>query len=235
MKILIGLTLLLSFVSCNDNIHRPTITNHEEVVNQYKSGLTVERGIVSITDKSGSDVSVNSETNKLSTIRISERSKSVIIHIDGENIYRYIETKNNVNGSFSKRIVLEVLNPKKELQDLLNSNLGILSGDHLVMRGTNFHESSDDAYSLESANTYTSTFNLTKSLCESTNHASKETRFRNSNGDIQTITTSINETSVCGPKYNPAQLKNIDLKNIEFCANDECSMNENMSWLTTDL
>ncbi len=222
-------------VACNDNIRRSTITNHEEVINQYQSGLTVERGTVSIIDKAGSDATVNADTNKLSSTKVSERSKSVIIHVDGEQVYTYVETKNNVNGTLSKKVVFNIMNPKKEIQNLLNSNHGILSGDHLVIKGTNFNEHEGDTYSLESSNEYISTFNLNHSLCESTNRESKETHFKNNNGDIQTLTTVINETSVCGTKYTNAQMKKIDLKNIQLCSEEECVMAEDLSWLTQDL
>ena len=235
MNKLMPLFLLLTMVACNDNIRRSTITNHEEVINQYQSGLTVERGTVSIIDKAGYDAKVNADTNKLLSTKVSERSKSVIIHVDGEQVYTYVETKNNVNGTLSKKVVLNIMNPKKEIQNLLNSNHGILSGDHLVIKGTNFDEHEGDTYSLESSNEYVSTFNLNHSLCESTNRESKETHFKNSNGDTQTLTTILNETSVCGTKYTNAQMKKIDLKNIQLCSDDECVMVEDLSWLTQDL
>lgn len=222
-------------VSCNDNMKRSTIVNNEQVVDQYKAGLKVERGTVSVIDKSGSDITVDPHSNKMSVIKVSERSKAVIIHVDGESVYRYIETKNNVNGTITKKVVHELMNPKRELQTLLNSNHGILSGDHLVIKGINFDEDEAESYSIDSSTSYTSTFNLNRTLCESTNRETKETNFKNKDGEIQTYTTIINETSVCETKYTNAQIKKINLKNIEYCSDDECVMNEDLSWLTSDI
>jgi hypothetical protein len=240
MKILIPFLMLASLVSCNDNLmKRSTITNNNEVVSKYSSGLKVERGIVANTEKAGSELKVDGANKEISTVKISERSKSIIIHVDGDQVYRYVETKNNLTGTLTKKVVMDFTNPQRELRDLLNSNKGMLSNDFLILKGTDYGDLESDSYSLSQAATYTSSFNLYKSLCETTNHISTESTVKFADSE-RTITTVINETSVCGTKYSNKQIKAIDLKSIMYCSSTDeeeadCNPNEDLSWLTSDL
>jgi len=222
-------------------MRRSTIVNNNETVQKYQSGLKVERGIVANSQKSGNELAMDFANNKISTAKLSERSKSIIIHVDGDSIYRYVETTNNLTGSLSKKVTLEISNPEKELKDLLNSNKGMLSNDTLILKGTNFDEKDiESSFKVVSAATYTSTFNLNKSLCESTNQITKENKIIYANGEELMINTTTNETSFCGNKYNSKQLKAINLKSIMYCSVDDedeedCTMSDDMSWLTSDL
>lgn len=218
---------------------RSTIINNESIVGQYKSGLKVERGTVAIVDKAGTQPSVDQENKKLVSSRISERSKSVIINIDGDNVYRYVETKNNITGSFAKKVVLEVLNPEQELKEILNNNHGVISGDLLVMKATNFDDHQNENFTYNSVINNTASFNLNHSLCDYTSHVTAETTVKYVEEDDQHLSTVINETAVCAPKYNLKQIKDIDLKNILFCSDTDgketCSKNDDLSWLTSDI
>lgn len=234
--------LLATLVSCNENLmRRSTIVNNTETVQKYQAGLKVERGIVSNSQKAGTELAMDFVNNKITSTKLSERSKSIIIHVDGDSIYRYIETTNNLTGELSKKITLEITNPEKELKDLLNSNKGMLSNDTLILKGTNFNEKDiENSFRIFSASSYTATFNLNKSLCESTSQISHENKIINADGDEFTINTTTNETAVCGTKYNNKQLKALDLKSIIYCSMDDdseedCTISDDMSWLTSDI
>lgn len=242
MKKLFPLFILATLVSCNENMmKRSTIVNNNETVQKYQSGLKIERGTVSNTQKAGNELAMDFVNNKVTTTKVSERSKSVIVHVDGDNVYRYVETKNNLTGELTKKVTLDITNPEKELKDLLNSNKGMLSNDTLIMKGTNFNERDiEQMFKIVSAESYTSSFNLNKSQCESTNQITTENKIVHPNGEELTITTSINETATCGPKYNNKQLKAINLKSIMYCSVDDeteedCTISDDMSWLTSDL
>lgn len=241
MKTLIPFLLLATLVSCNENMRRSTIVNNTETVQKYSSGLKVERGIVSNSQKAGTELAFDAENNKITTTKVSERSKSVIIHVDGDSVYRYVETKNNLTGELSKKVTLEISNPEKELKDLLNSNKGMLANDTLILKGTNFDEQDiESAFKISSASTYTSSFNLYKSQCESTNQIATESKITNANGDEYTVNTTTNETALCGAKYTDKQIKAIDLKSITYCSVDDteeenCTLATDMSWLTSEL
>lgn len=241
MKKIIPLLFLATLVSCNENMRRSTIVNNTETVQKYSSGLKVERGIVSNSQKAGTELAFDAQSNKIITTKVSERSRSVIIHVDGESVYRYVETKNNLTGELSKKVTLEISNPEKELKDLLNSNKGMLSNDTLILKGTNFDEQDiESAFKISSASTYTASFNLNKSQCEGTNQISTESKITNANGDEYTVNTTINETAQCGTKYTNKQIKAIDLKSITYCSEDDteedsCTTEIDMSWLTSDL
>lgn len=239
MKNLIPLFMLTLLVSCNPNMRRSTIVNNEGVADQYKSGLKVQRGTVAIIDKAGTEPLVDEANKKLVSTRVSSRSKSVIIHVDGEIVYRYVETKNNVSGTFTKKVIHEMMNPEQELKNILNSRHGMLTGDMLVVKGTNFDEFENDRYFYNSVIDNTASFNLHRSLCEFTSRISAETTVKFMDSDDQVIKTLSNETSVCGQKYSLKQIKEINLKSILLCSDIEgeetCSMNEDMSWLTSDI
>jgi hypothetical protein len=242
MKKLIPLMLLATLVSCNENMmKRSTIINNNETVEKYEAGLIVQRGIVSNSQKAGTDLAMDFVNNKITTTKVSERSRSVIIHVDGDNVYSYVETTDNRTGSLSKKVVLDITNPQRELKELLNSNKGMLSNDTLILKGTNFGEKElQDTFKIVSAASYTSSFNLNKSHCESTNLVTTENRITNNAGEEIVINTQINETTSCGTKYTNKQLKEINLKSILYCSADDldeadCTVSEDLSWLTSDI
>lgn len=239
MKAILPILLLATLVSCNENMKRSTIVNNDSVVNQYKSGLKVDRGIVAIVDKAGTEPSVDQENKKLISNRVSERSKSIIIHVDGDNVYRYVEVKNNISGSMTKKVILENMNPEQELKDILNSNHGLISGDLLVLKNSGMDEYQDNNYSYNSVVNNTLSFNLNHSLCDYTTRVTQDASLKYVELDEQTISTTVNETAVCGQKYNLKQIKDINLKNILFCSdndgNETCTMNDDLSWLTSDI
>lgn len=240
MKKLIPFAMLATLVACNggDGSSKP---NFEKSIQKYESTLIVERGTVSNVITSGSELSIDLSEVKLSTNPINKKEKSIIIKVDGDDVYTYSEETDLLNNETTRKVTLEIMNPQKELLEVLNKKMGSIVGDNLVMKGSD-SSNSEMSESIEIGTRYTfnAVVNLLKPMCEGNSQVvSKASLFEN--GKLKnSVSASQNEVSTCGTKLTDSQIKKIDLTDVEFCdeSNEEesnCESNKDMSHLTADI
>lgn len=243
MTRLLPLIALVTLVGC-ENVKRSTITKEQAPETQkYEQALAVKRGTVAIIDKAGTDFALDFSQAKLLTTPVSERQVSVVIHVDGDEVYNYIETKNNITGETSRKVIMTTIDAAKDLQELIASGKGSISGDMLIMTGSMKSKSEESNFFFETKTDYRATVDLNQAHCSSTNNVTTEGTVK-INSEVSTAVANMRETSVCEKSYNNRKLRMIDLKSIEFCmetedkdgyVDQECKDDQDLSYLTEDL
>lgn len=241
MKKLLPLSVLLTLVACNGG-SSSSKPNFEKIVQNYESNFVVERGMVSLTKTVGTEANIdinNDGTFNLVSKNVNREERNIVIKVEGNKVYKYIESKNLSDGTVSKSLELETNNASSELKEILSTGKGKLEGDTLVMNSSDKSESDESGFHYVSNYSFNVRVNLLKPFCE-TNGLINENIVANYNGVEKKLSTGQTMQGTCEGKLAASQIKAIDLSKIEFCeeaANDEmdCKEDQDMSFLTSDL
>lgn len=245
MKNLIPFLVLSTLIGCNDSIRsRTTITSNDRFIQQYEKSFAVERGMVTNTVKSGEEIGYDftKASNHLGKYGVNIKTTSVIINIDGDNVYKHQTIQNLITKETSKKIVLEKLESTSDLREILDSQKGTVNGDNLTMKHTEeFPIDLENGQEIINHKSFSAKVNLYRPHCDSRNEIIDSKTLLIDGSEDSSQTARIVEISTCGGKYSKTQMKSLDLKNIELCDFtidnnfENCSLKEDMSFLTSDL
>lgn len=237
MKKLMLVAPLLILVSCGKDSGGSSGNPREKLLGAISA---IQRGQTSQTITEGNNVlihtdgSVTSEASK-------EEDFSVVLKIDGSNVYKYEIEKDMVEGTTDIEVTMTSYD-QAQIDKMLQTPGISLNGNMLAV---NFHDTIEyDMFSAIIKQTYTisASINLAMPLCESYSHSNSSGTIT-SNGTVTNFgpnTSTSRET--CGPVFTADQMKDIDLTSVTFCdetqmddENYNCESNKDMSWLTADL
>lgn len=237
MKKLMLVAPLLVLISCGKDSGGSSGNPREKLLGALSA---MKRGQTSQTITEGTQILINGDgsvTNEASK----EEDFSVVLKIDGTNVYKYEIGKDLVEGSTDIEVTMTSYD-QAQIDKMLQTPGISLNGN---MLSVNFHDTIEyDFMSAIIKQTYTinASVNLAMPLCESYS-SSNSSGTITANGTVTNFgpnTTTSRET--CGPIFTASQMKDIDLTSVTFCDETqmedesyECESNKDMSWLTADL
>lgn len=120
MKTSICLLAILTLSACGkDSDKKPDYGVHFEKL-QEASRSTLKVGTIILGRTSGEELSLNEYTGKVAGSRVSKKEKSIVLKIDGNDLYTFEETQDLERRTSNKKVVLSKLNDEaffKLLQD----------------------------------------------------------------------------------------------------------------------
>lgn len=237
MKMLALLTLLATLISCGKDSGGSSGNPREKLLGALSA---VKRGQTSTTISEGTTVLIDADgstTNESSN----EEEFSVVLKIEGTDVYKYEIEKDLVEGTKEIEVTLISYGPE-QLDQMLQTPGISLNGNNLSI---NFSDEVEYDYMdaiIQQIFNLSFSINLSMPLCEYFSQTTSSGTIK-ANGTITNFGPNITTTrETCGPIYNEIQLKEIDLSSVTFCdqtqmddENYECETNKDMSWLTADL
>lgn len=244
MKKIFPLMVLITLVSCDDSIRsRSTLSNNESTIQKYSVSANAERGSVTNIRKQGSEFAVDftKTSGLLTTYPINTKTTAVVIHIDGNKVYRHLTIVDLTTKEKTTKVVMEIENIQQEIKEILDSGKGRIIGDNLVLRYSEEMPASEDTETeIVRKYAFNATVNLWKPHCD-IKHQTDAAGTMIINGNIDSKSSyKTFETSTCEKSYSMKQVSEIDLSSIEFCSypngeDQQCEQNQDMSYLTSDL
>jgi hypothetical protein len=242
MKKLMSLALLATLASCGGSGGSSSKIDPQRF---QEAALSVERGLVSIESKTGTDVSFDIDVNGNITMATEpEKSQqySVILKIEGTKIYKYVEDRNLLTGDVDKSVEVEDVSAET-LREALNLPGASLSGSIFAV---NFTQDMNYDVSETAALTSKLNFNVRVDLkafhCSQTSTTRQFNLRLTQNGVVTTAPDAqTNATTKCEAALSSAELKALDLSAITFCEESTTEEDEwnceqrNMEFLTDDI
>jgi hypothetical protein len=242
MKSFIPLAVIMLLLSCGkkSDSKKPGLD-----FSKYQESLeTRSVGDTTVETTEGTRLEVKTSSSQsyfgASKIAVKQKETYVIIHTDGQEFYSFVETKDFMSGSVTKKVYLDKLDSSLMLQELRKIPGAKIVNDRLIFKKEFSEEEVEDQYTLNFTNHFSGSLNLLKPLCDYTLSELKKS--------IDVISDSepvaINEVGVissgtCGPKMSVEEIKKIDLSSIELCdytsGSEECEENKDLRHLTSDL
>jgi hypothetical protein len=242
MKKLMSLALLATLASCGGSGGSSKGIDPQRL---QDAALSVERGLVSIESKTGSDVSfdVDADGNVTMTTE-AENSEmySVILKIEGTKIYKYVEDRNLLTGDVDKSVEVDDVSAET-LGEALKLPGASLNGSILTLNATQDwdFEVSENA-SVTSKLNFNVRVDLNAFHCSQTSTTRQLNLKLTQNGVVTSAPdTQTNATTKCEAALSSAALKALDLSAITFCEESTTEEDEwncesrNMEFLTDDL
>lgn len=236
MKKLFLLLSIVAFVSCG----KETTTKKIPAKERFKEALSsLVVGQSTNMKYIGQDRHYDYGRRSISVYDINEDTVSVVIRIEGAKVYSYEVVTDHVDRTVKRSVQVKSYTTD-ELDSWLTLPGAVISGNLMIYKGSGTRSNSHVGGSINENYEFTYTLNFSKPLCESSTYDTSvgELIFRDQT--IQGPRVSSQNIETCGRIYSRAEIKSIDLRNIEFC--DEtfesqvgCNMNADMSYLTADL
>lgn len=237
MKKLMLIAPLLILVSCGKDSGGSSGNPREKLQGAISA---MKRGQTSQTITEGNNILINGD-GTISNTASKEEKFSVVLKIDGSNVYKYEVEKDVTEGTTEIEVSMTSYD-QAQIDQMLQTPGISLNGN---MLSVNFHDTIEYDLMGSIINqifTIQAQINLAMPLCESYS-SSNSSGTITSNGTVTKFgpnTSTSRET--CGPIFTDVQLKDIDLTSVTFCdetqmedENYNCESNKDMSWLTADL
>ena len=232
MKKLMSLALLATLASCGGSGGSSSKIDPQRF---QEAALSAERGLVSIESSTGTDVSFSGDVDgNYTMVTEAENSEkySVILKIEGTNIYKYVEESVEVDDVSAE-----------SLSEALKLPGASLNGSIITLNATE-----DWDFELSENASVTSKLNFNVRIDLNDFHCSETSTVRQSkmkltqNGVVTTAPDSqTNSTTKCEAALSSAALKALDLSAITFCEESTTEEDEwncearNMEFLTDDI
>lgn len=240
MKKLLPLLILSSLVSCGGKSGGGKSSNEvyqEALKNQTRGAVKTE-----VTDQSYYSLEQNADGKVTATAKKwSSTERSIILKIDGDLLYTYEERTSD--NTVSKKVTLEsISSSENDLKEGLASGMMKLDGNYVRInyRSDDSNSTQSTLGNLSSTRIVNGYVNIAN-LCES-NLQIKEINISHKQGTNVTKLPDLSGSSIstCDGTLSAAELKKIDLTNIEYCderdsENSICDQNQDKTELTSDL
>lgn len=239
MKMLALVALLTSLVSCGGSGGGGN--SGGPVKERYQNAFsTLLRGQSANAKSLGQIRSYDFNTETVTSAPVDTEEFSVVLKIEGTNVYTYKVTTDKVDGTVEKEVSLES-HDASQMDEILKLPGTYMLGDMLKFSMTFENDWELQNASVKESYAMSASVNLGMPLCEMNMSISGTGTITNASGTtpLQAISSNTNQT--CGRILTSAELAAIDLSSIDFCdettADDEytCESNKDMSFLTADL
>lgn len=239
MKLLTLAVLLASLVSCGGSGGGGN--SGGPVKERYQNAFsTLVRGQSALSKTLGETRSYDFNTETVTSAPVDTEEFSVVLKIEGTNVYTYKVTTDKTDGSVQKEVSLES-HDASQMDEILK-----LPGTYMLGDMLKFSMSFENDWEIGTANvkeTYllNASVNLGMPLCEMNMSVSSTGSMTRATGTTPLPALSSNTNQTCGRILSSRELRAIDLTSIDFCdettADDEynCESNRDMSFLTADL
>ncbi len=243
MKKMMSLALLATLVSCGGSGGSSGSKLNPEQFQE--AALSVERGLVSIESKKGTEHYYSGDTEGDYTVTLKSVKSdeySVILKVDGTKIYKYVEERDLLEGTVDKSIEVDDLSAEG-LREALSLPGANLSGNIFTVS-----MSDDFDFELGDGVLATSKYNVKLRIDLANFHCSSTSSVREFDGKLTQngVVTRLPDagtasTTRCEAAWSTAQLKALDLSAITFCEDSTTEEDEvvceerNMEFLTDDL
>ncbi len=240
MKTLALVVILSTLVSCVDGNGKGGGNSGGPVKERYQNAFsTLVRGQSADAIDKGQIRSYNWETETVTAAPVNTEKFSVVLKIEGTDVYTYNVETDKIDGTVEKEVILES-HDGSNMEEILKLPGTIMMGNTLM-----FSTTFEGEWTLQSASVIESyeikaSMNLGMPLCEmNITMTSRGTITRSSiSSPLPVISTDTIQK--CGRILSSNELAAIDLSSIEFCdhtTNDEvnCESERDMSFLTADL
>lgn len=242
MKKLMSLALLATLASCGGSGGSSSKIDPQRFED---AALSVDRGLVSIESKTGTDVSFDVDVDgnvTMSTETENSQQYSVILKIEGTKIYKYVEDRNLLTGDVDKSVEVDDVSAET-LSEALKLPGASLNGSIFTLNATQDwdFEVSENA-SVTSKLNFNVRVDLNAFHCSETSTVRQTNLKLTQNGVITSAPdTQTNSTTKCEAALSSAELKALDLSAITFCEESTTEEDEwncesrNMEFLTDDV
>lgn len=247
---LMSLVVLATLASCNGGGGSSSKSNTD--LSPYSAYLKPKRGIVAKTLTTGTDHSYDF-TGDMPLIKIENQktlTRSTIIKVEGNNVYKYIVKTNLTDFSKETKIEIESEDSDAEKNDSIKKNNGRIVGNRLYLDFSEQDSDFGDEYDvngmmvqIKSSYSLNMNLNLLNPHCDSI-MSIKNTSYLVIDGVIgDQVPTSQTQVSTCEAVASDAQLKALDLSSVNTCDyrgidedthSPECEVKD-MRHLTADL
>lgn len=243
MKKIMSLALLATLVSCGGS--GGSSAKKIDAERFEEAALSVERGLVSIESKRGTEPHYSGDMDgnyTLNTREVRSEQYSVILKIDGTQVYKYMEDRDLIEGTVDKSVEVTDFSADS-LRQALRMPGARLNGSIFTLNQTqNFDFELDAGTSSTSKVNFSIRVDLNALHCSQTSTIRQTDVKLTQNGVVTTAPdSSTTSTTACQAALSAEQLKALDLSAIEFCTDSTTEEDEvdcevqNMEHLTDDL
>ena len=246
MKNLLLLSLSITLISCGNSGGNGS---NNDAFNKYQDALQAQKaGLVMVMNYTGTDIDLDFDytTNQFKAVKNSFAGydRAVVLKVEGDLIYKYIENSWGGEEVVLESIALETKRTEEAMRNIAFRN----QGDYLV--GTLNTEAYGDEYEVNGVRaTISGGRRITTIKLKTNNMLCDFHTVSTTSGQIfisEGVTTKLESvgdevTGSCPPSLTSAELKKIDLTKIQFCdeskETDEnnCEDDKDMSFLTQEL
>jgi hypothetical protein len=214
---------------CNDSIRsRSTISQDlAPTTSTYQAELSPKVGLVVnefINGEKPSIQEINHEFKLVKSAPFSTYRKITYLKVDGDDVYKLIESKSSPSSPVEREVSLETINLKQEMSEMQRTGAGKILKDKFVI---NINESMSDPLEVSSAGNqflhqrkstnYQAVFVLSNPHCHYNTSLVTTTELL-INGEItNSLSTEETRQAFCGEIMSRHKMAQIDLKEIRFC------------------
>lgn len=225
MKLIALLVLSGLITGCDDSIRSRSTITQSSSNSALKTSMAPKVGNVANIYKTSDLETFNFIGEEIDVVKssVSTFIKSTILKVEGNLVYKLIETKTGANPT-ERKVQLEYIDLNTELNDLLKKNKAEVSGESIRIDMKLTPESmsepqvfNNQMLSFDTDSEYEAIFSINKPFCE---FRSVLTITKNLYLDGMVRDSSISEIwerASCGRELNLEELRNLDLKSISFC------------------
>lgn len=243
MKTLALLALLSTLVSCIEGNGSGGNSGGGPVKERYQNAFsTLARGQSALTKTRGETRSWDYETTTMTSEPVSTEESSVVLKIEGTNVYSYEVETDKTDGTTERKVSLESYDAS-QMDEVLKLPGTAIVGDRLVFSTTIDSEWTLSTATVNSKHAFNVSINLAKPLCEMFASISSTGTISRTDGTTTTLPVVTSDSvQTCGRILSSEELIAIDLTSVMFCdetqmddENYECESERDMSFLTADL
>lgn len=236
MKTLFLLVIIVVFVSCGKETTEKKVPAREKFKDALSS-LVV--GQSTNTKYTGQGRHYDFGRRSISVYDINEDTVSIVLKIEGSKVYSYDVVTDHVMRTVKRTVELRSYT-MHDLDSWLSMPGAVVSGNFVIYKASGDRANSTMNGSIREDFQSEFSMNFTKPLCESSDYDSSTGVMIFRDQTIPGPMVSTQNIETCGRIYSRAEIKSIDLRNIEFCDGTfehqmGCSVNTDMSHLTADL
>jgi|GEM_PF-3971630 len=243
MKKIMSLALLATLASCGGS---GGSSGSKINVEQFQeAALSVERGLVSIESKNGTEHHYSGDVDGNYTVEtrpVKTDEYSVILKIDGTKIYKYVEERDLLEDTVTKSVEVEDFSADS-MREALSMPGASLNGSIFNVKMTqDFDFELGENASVASKYDLSFRVDLKAFHCSSTSSIREYNVKLTQNGVVTSAADSgTASTTSCEAALSAAQLKALDLSAITFCEDSTTEEDEvvceqrNMEFLTDDI
>lgn len=222
----IALLILSSLVTgCDDSIRSRSTITQSSSNSALKTSMVPKVGTVANIYKTSELETFNFQAEDINVVKssISTFIKSTILKVEGNLVYKYIETKTGANPT-DRKVQLEYIDLNTELNDLVKKNKAEVSGESIRIDMRLAPESisepqvfNNQMLSFDSDSDYEAIYSLKKPFCEFRSVLTIKTNLYLDGIERDSSVSEIWERASCGKELSLEELRNLDLKAINFC------------------
>jgi hypothetical protein len=229
MKLLLSCLLMISFTAhANPKL--------EKILKNYKSNLfKIQSGMTQTSIEEGNELGFDPSTLEMKLVKKSSKIKSIVLRVEGKKVYFYQEKTDLKSNTKNIEVIAQNFSTKMEqMPGMKFKNIVVKKN----MLHANFYGKIDNMGS--SVQVSGKLIKKLKSpiFCNSTTTSAINISIPNG-AEIKKFKLTTKNTSICGTKLIPEEVKKINLRNITYCdytiEEATCTYNSDMRHLTSDI